>query len=135
MLELIQLALEQLQLYSTPTSLVEDIFLHMEKQQKWGECRSSERNLNKNFLFLHAFFACIGANHPSRSMCCQNFDLVGNKLKSCPRYCENIVYTEEKTATPKRQIRLKMAGIQSADNVKKTHEVLVSGGSTNSIAQ
>ena len=68
-------------------------------------------------------------------MCCQNFDLVGNKLKSCPRYCENIVYTEEKTATPKRQIRLKMAGIQSAENVQKTHKVLVSGGSTNSIAQ
>ena len=81
------------------------------------------------------FFACIGANHPSRSMCCHNFDLVGNKLKSCPRHGENIVYTEEKAATPKRQIRLKMAGIQSAGNVQKTHEVLVSGGSTNSIAQ
>ena len=81
------------------------------------------------------FFACIGAKHPSRSMYCQNFDLVGNKLKSCLRYCENIVYTEEKTATPKTQIRLKMAGIQSAENVRKTHEVLVSGGSANSIAQ
>ena len=70
-------------------------------------------------------------------MCCQKFDLVGNKLKSCPRYCENIVYTEEKTATPKRQIRLKMAGIQITKRRKcsKTHEVLVSGGSTNSIAQ
>ena len=45
------------------------------------------------------------------------------------------MFTEEKTATPKRQIRLKMAGIQSAENVQKTHEVLVSGGSTNSIAQ
>ena len=67
-------------------------------------------------------------------MCCQNFDLVENKFKSSPRYCENIVNTEEKAATPKRQIRLKMAGIQSAENVQKTHEVLVSEGSTNSIA-
>ena len=68
-------------------------------------------------------------------MCCQNFDLVGNKLKSCPRYCENIVYTEEKTATPKKQIRLKMARRQRVKNVQKTHEVLVSGGSTNALAQ
>ena len=46
MLELIQPSLEQLQLYSTPTNLVENILLRIEKQQKCGECRSLERNLN-----------------------------------------------------------------------------------------
>ena len=45
MLELIQFSLEQLELYSTATNLVEDILLRMEKQEKTGKCRSSERNL------------------------------------------------------------------------------------------
>ena len=56
------------------------------------------------------------------AVCCQNFDLFGNKLKSCPRYRENIVYTGEKTATPKRQILLKMVGRQRAKDVQKRHE-------------
>ena len=59
------------------------------------------------------------SNHHTRSMWCQYFHLVGNKLNSCPRYCENIVYTEEKTATPKKQIILKMAGTHRAKNVQK----------------
>ena len=34
-----------------------------------------------------------------------------------------IAYTEEKTATPKKQIIIKMVSIRSAENVQNTHEV------------
>ena len=40
MLELIQLSPEHLQLYSSPTNLVEDI-PRMEMQQKWSECHQA----------------------------------------------------------------------------------------------
>ena len=116
-MELIQHSLEQLELYSTVTNLVEDIIITYGEAAEKGRMPKFGAKFEVIFPFSSChFLASICVITPP--VCCQNFDLVGNKLKSCPRYCENIVFTEEKTATPKKQIRLKMSGGQMAKGTK-----------------